>query len=56
LDNQPAERLANQPAADERIAQIVKKGLEFVIRARTQETAVSTWHMEAFQRDRGFGD
>jgi len=30
--------------------------LAFVIKARTQETAISTWFMEAFNRDRGVGD
>jgi len=34
----------------------VKQALAFVIKSRTQETAISTWFMEAFNRDRGVGD
>jgi len=34
----------------------VAQALTFVIKARTQETAISTWFMEAFNRDRGVGD
>lgn len=34
----------------------IKQALAFVINARTQETALSTWLMEAFNRDRGEGD
>ena len=33
----------------------VDQALAFVIKARTQETAISTWFMEAFNRDRGVG-
>ena len=34
----------------------VEQALAFVIKARTQETAIATWFMEAFNRDRGVGD
>jgi hypothetical protein len=56
LDEKNLDRIANQPHADEHLAEMTECGLAFVIRARTQETALSTWHMEAFQRDRGLGD
>jgi len=36
-------------------AEVVKKALEFVISARTQETAIATWFSESFNRDSGFG-
>ena len=44
------------PDVDDALDSLVKSGIAFVIRARTQEAALSTWHMEAFQRDRGVGD
>jgi len=34
----------------------VQRGLKLVIRIRKQETAISTWYMEAFDRDRGVAD
>ena len=40
----------------EQLDKAVEKALAFVIKARTQETAISTWFMEAFNRDRGVGD
>jgi len=40
----------------EHLDETVAKALAFVIKARTQETAISTWFMEAFSRDRGVGD
>jgi hypothetical protein len=45
---EPDERLA----ADAHAA-LVEKGLQWVIAARTQEAAISTWYVEAFDRDRG---
>lgn len=56
LEKQNGDRVANQAKSDERIAEIVELGIAFVVRTRTQETALSTWHMEAFQRDRGVAD
>jgi hypothetical protein len=35
---------------------IVDGGLKLVIRIRKQEVAISTWLMEAFDRDRGVAD
>jgi hypothetical protein len=37
-------------------SQVVQAGLMFIARVRKQETAITTWLMEAFQRDRGTGD
>lgn len=37
-------------------ADVVKQALAFVISARTQETAITTWFGEAFNRDSGVGD
>lgn len=56
LESQDADRVANQPDADDQIAELKKLGLGFVIRVRTQEATLSTWHSEAFQRDRGRAD
>lgn len=52
----PAEQVENRPAGDEQISHVSEQGLALIRRVRTQEAAVSTWHMEAFQRDRGLGD
>jgi hypothetical protein len=35
---------------------LVEEALKFVIDVRKQEAAVTTWFMEAFQRDRGVAD
>jgi hypothetical protein len=35
---------------------LAKRGLDFVIRIRTQESALRTWYGEAFYRDRGTVD
>ena len=40
----------------EDVSRLVELGLSFVIRVRTQETAISTWLLEAFDRDRGTVD
>jgi len=34
----------------------VDEALGFVIQARKQQTALKTWYVEAFQRDRGVAD
>lgn len=36
--------------------EIVELGLALIIRTRTQEATLTTWYMEAFQRDRGVAD
>jgi hypothetical protein len=56
LDQMNADRVANQPQSEEILAELTESGLAFVIGVRTQEKAISTWHSEAFQRDRGLGD
>jgi hypothetical protein len=38
------------------VERIVDEGLKLVIRIRKQEAAISTWLMEAFDRDRGVAD
>lgn len=40
----------------DQVSQTVEQALAFVIKARTQETAIATWFMEAYNRDRGVGD
>jgi len=37
----------------EELNNLVHAGLEFIIRVRTQETALRTWLQEAIERDRG---
>lgn len=34
----------------------IERGLKFVIDVRKQEHALTTWYMEAFERDRGIAD
>lgn len=38
------------------VRKIVDEGLQLVIRIRKQEAAISTWFMEAFDRDSGVAD
>ena len=40
----------------DRIDAAVHHGLKFVIDARKLEHALTTWYLEAFERDRGLGD
>lgn len=50
-DLEPDEaRLADQ------IDAATQHGLDFVIQSRKQEHALSTWYLEAFERDRGTAD
>lgn len=48
---EPDEHQASKVVSD-----TVTRGLDFVIRLRSFEAALSTWFVEAFQRDRGVGD
>ena len=41
---------------EERLKALSEEGLEFVVHARSQETAVTTWFVESFNRERGGGD
>lgn len=36
--------------------EVVDEGLQFVLAVRKQETALTTWYVEAFERDRGVVD
>jgi len=47
---------SDESKVDNQLQKAVELALAFVIKARTQETAISTWFMEAFNRDRGGGD
>lgn len=46
----------DEEKADILRVEVVRQGLAFVIGARTQETAITTWFSEAFNRDCGSGD
>lgn len=48
---EPDEKLAEDATVN-----LVEKGLQVVIAARKQEVAMSTWYVEAFERDRGVVD
>lgn len=48
---EPDERLAQKQLED-----TVARGLDFVIRLRKLDAELTTWLLEAFQRDRGVGD
>lgn len=41
---------------DDEIERFKEKALSFVIAARSHETAITTWYMEALNRDRGIAD
>jgi len=47
---------SDESKVTEQLKMAVEQALVFVIKARTQETAIATWFMEAFNRDRGVGD
>lgn len=46
----------DEKQAEGAIVAVVEIGLKFVIHARTQETALETWLLEAFDRDTGTVD
>lgn len=41
---------------DEHVEDSTDQALSFVLEARKQDTAITTWYMEAFNRDRGIAD
>ena len=41
---------------DSAAAPIIKRGIDFITRVKTQQVAVRTWLSEAFNRERGVGD
>lgn len=41
---------------EDQTSDVVEDGLALIIRVRRQEQAISTWYMEAFNRDRGIAD
>lgn len=41
---------------DDQIEQLIEQGLRLVIDVRRHETALTTWYLEAFDRDRGMAD
>lgn len=41
---------------DEHVEQFTNEALQFVIECRKHENALTTWYMEAFNRDRGIAD
>jgi len=51
---EPAE--PHESKLDECLSAVVDEGLQFVIRVRSQQQAVSTWLLESFQRDTGVAD
>jgi hypothetical protein len=46
----------HESQAQDHTQAVVQSGLMLVARIRKQETAITTWLMEAFQRDQGTGD
>jgi hypothetical protein len=46
----------DEAKAQKHVQNLIDDGLAFVQRVRKQEVAVSTWLVEAFNRDRGTGD
>ncbi len=43
----------DEALADHQLAHFTKRALDLIINIRKQESAVTTWYQEAFQRDRG---
>ena len=48
---EPDEAKLDKPVSD-----FIQAGLAFILAVRKQETALTTWYLEAFNRDRGVGD
>lgn len=46
----------HESRVDEQVQSVVDSGLQLVLAARKQETAITTWYMEALERDRGTVD
>jgi Spy/CpxP family protein refolding chaperone len=46
----------DEAKVEEQVEKAAKKGLSLVIEIRKQETAITTWYMEALERDRGVVD
>ena len=46
----------NEAKVEEQVEKAVSKGLEFVLAVRKQESAITTWYLEALERDRGTVD
>ncbi len=46
----------HESKVQEREGQVIKSGQMLIARVRKQETAITTWLIEAFQRDRGTVD
>lgn len=46
----------NEVQVESHLAGTIERGLKFVIAARKQEHALTTWYLEAFERDRGVAD
>lgn len=53
---QAAEGTPTAVIREDDVSAIIEQGLELVIRVRKQEKALTTWFVEAFNRDRGVGD
>lgn len=47
---------SHDPAIKEAVSDLVRLGLAWIIRVRTQEAALTTWYQESFNRDRGVAD
>ena len=56
LDRANSDRQENARAFEEDIERVVQRGLALVIHVRRHDTALATWYMAAFQRDRGVAD
>ena len=46
----------HEQRADQAVQQLVDNGIDLVVRIRKQESALKTWFVEAFNRDRGIAD
>lgn len=46
----------DEEKAQHHTKKLVDEGMAFILRVRSQEVAIQTWFVEAFNRDRGAGD
>lgn len=47
---------SHEPRIKREVKDFVNEGLDWIIRAKKQEAALTTWYQEAFNRDRGVAD
>jgi hypothetical protein len=56
LTDRAAEVTPDEAKLDIPLSYFINTSLDFIVSARKQDNAITTWYFEAFNRDRGVGD